>query len=421
MLGSRKLAATLPRLLYIGDVPVEASYHGSALLYRLLERYPVDRLRIVEAGGVTSMAARRLKGVRYDDRRRPWLRLERTRFRALYGSLVLATTQGRVRQFGRIAREFRADAILSVAHGFACVAAAALAERIGVPLHLVCHDEWAQTVEIRGDAARKEHIFEKVYVTAASRLCVSPFMAQEYASRYGAAGSVLYPSRASDALTFDRPPPRLARTGGDFVCAYAGSVNSREYAVALKRLADCLGSLDGRLLIYGPMDPALANYVGLTTANVEFCGLLPSRSLIENLRERADVLFVPMSFSLDHRANMEVSFPSKLTDYSAVGLPLLVYGPEYCSAARWARANAPVAEVVDQEGGEALTDALKRLADNPTHRVRLAQSAIVAGDRYFSHEAAWNAFSAALGVADEPHPFDRRSAAGRCSDLVLEE
>ena len=43
-------ASTLPRLLYIGDVPVEASYHGSALLYRLLQTYPPDRLRIIEAG-----------------------------------------------------------------------------------------------------------------------------------------------------------------------------------------------------------------------------------------------------------------------------------------------------------------------------------------------------------------------------------
>ena len=40
----------LPRLLYIADVAVEASYYGSALVYRLLERYPVEQLRIVEAG-----------------------------------------------------------------------------------------------------------------------------------------------------------------------------------------------------------------------------------------------------------------------------------------------------------------------------------------------------------------------------------
>ena len=53
-----------PRLLYIGDVPVEASYHGSALLHRLLAEYPVDKLCVVETA-TQSIAARRLSGVNY--------------------------------------------------------------------------------------------------------------------------------------------------------------------------------------------------------------------------------------------------------------------------------------------------------------------------------------------------------------------
>ena len=64
---------SLPRLLYIGDVPVEASYHGSALLYRLLEDYPKERLKIVEAGVQLSRPERRLAGVAYEDRRLPLL------------------------------------------------------------------------------------------------------------------------------------------------------------------------------------------------------------------------------------------------------------------------------------------------------------------------------------------------------------
>ena len=31
-------------LLYVGDVPVEASYHGSALLHRLLSGHPHEKL-----------------------------------------------------------------------------------------------------------------------------------------------------------------------------------------------------------------------------------------------------------------------------------------------------------------------------------------------------------------------------------------
>ena len=65
----------MPRLLYIADVQVEASQHGSALIYRALETYPADRLRIVETG-LPSQAARRLPGVTYASLpigRRRWL------------------------------------------------------------------------------------------------------------------------------------------------------------------------------------------------------------------------------------------------------------------------------------------------------------------------------------------------------------
>src|ERR671921_83053 len=54
----------LPRLLYVGDVPGEASYHGSALLHRLLSDYPHDRLTVVETAK-ESDPTRRLPNVNY--------------------------------------------------------------------------------------------------------------------------------------------------------------------------------------------------------------------------------------------------------------------------------------------------------------------------------------------------------------------
>ena len=53
-----------PKLLYVGDVPVEASYHGSALLHRLLSDYPRDHLTIIETA-TRSSALRRLPNVKY--------------------------------------------------------------------------------------------------------------------------------------------------------------------------------------------------------------------------------------------------------------------------------------------------------------------------------------------------------------------
>ena len=387
----------LPRLLYLGDVPVEASYHGRAFLYRLLERYPADRLHIVEAGLVASEASRRLMDVRYDDRRPPFLRLARTRFAALYWSLFLLLARARARSLMSAVREFKPDAILSVGQGLSCVTAAALAARSRVPLHLICHDPWSIHTAVCGTACG-ERIFGDVYRAAASRLCISPYMAEAFEKRYHARGSVLYPLRASDTAVFEQPPERLGRTTTQFTCAFAGTVNNRGYAAALKQLAECLIPFGGRLLIFGAINMADAESLGLTGPNIEIGEAPSSRALIAMLRERADVLFVPMSFAQQDRTDMEISFPSKLSDYTAAALPLLIYGPEYCSAVRWAKANAPVAEVVTIEGGEGLSQALKKLASDPGQRMQLAQAAAATGNRYFSYEAAFGTFTAALGA-----------------------
>ena len=108
------------------------------------------------------------------------------------------------------------------------------------------------------------------------------------------------------------------------------------------------------------------------------------------------MLFVPMSFDDPGEGHsMRLGFPSKLTDYTATGLPLLIWGPDYCSAVRWARQNRPVAEVVTSENSDALAQALDRLA-SPGHRVMLAAKALELGNKFFSHASAERTFFAAV-------------------------
>lgn len=391
---ARATGANLPRLLYLGNLAVDASFAGSALLYRLLQSYPSERLCIAEAGARTSALDLRLRGVRYEDYRPMFARLLRSRFSQHYRSWLILTAAARARQFMALVHDFQPEAVLSVTAGHSFITAASLANKIDVPYHLICHDEWAATMAPY-HVLYRHHIFGQVYRMAASRLCVSPFMAQDYEDRYIARARVLYPSRAANALEFSEPPDRLGRTDHAFVCAYAGSFTPA-YTAALRRVAQCLASFGGRLLIFGPMDEALARSADLYAPNVELGGLLTSDALIATLRARADALFVPMSFSPGDRANAQIGFPSKLTDSTAVGVPLVVYGPEYCSAVRWAQANAPVAEVITVEGDTELFGALRRLALDPAYRLQLGKAALSAGKRYFSNEVAFDVFSAAL-------------------------
>ena len=392
--------AQLPRLLYLGDVPVESSYHGSALLYRLLETYPPDRLMVIEADSLPSEARRRLKGVAYQTLRAGGTRWLNTRLHAwwsLWLSLRSASWAGRVPES---LGDFSPEAVLTVAHGHGWVTAAEFARRRGLPLHLIVHDDWPRVVRLPPPFSdRVDRQFGSIYRVAASRLCVSPWMAAEYLRQYGATGQVLYPSRSREAPVYAAPPDRLRHSEPGLTFAFAGSLNVPDYYRTLGVLAKVLQSAGGRLLVFGPMDAKQAAPGGLSDLNVEFCGLLASRELMDRLRTEVDVLLVPMSFAPGDAAPVQLSFPSKLTDYSAVGLPLLIVGPPNSSAVRWARENPGVAEVVDVADPDRLAAAVNRLAGDPDYRVALAASALEVGARMFAHETAWAAFSEALSRA----------------------
>jgi hypothetical protein len=219
-------------------------------------------------------------------------------------------------------------------------------------------------------------------------------MSRFYEERYGAPAEVMYPSRAIDCPDYDEPPAHLARNDKPFTIAFAGTINSNGYLQALLALQQSLKAINGRLLIFGPLTTAEAQHAGLRDAVMR--GLLSSSELLTRLREEADALFVPMSFDPGDRANMEMAFPSKLADYTATGLPLLIYGPAYCSAVTWAHENPGASEVVKSE--PALSPAIQRLANDVHHRVTLGKRALEVGRRYFSHSRAKKLFYQSLSV-----------------------
>ena len=384
------------RLLYIGDVPVEASYHGSALLYRLLSDYPPESLCIVESA-TRSVASRRLPGVTYHSyplAKQRWLNTRFHQQAMAWFSRVAVRAGPRI---GAIVETFDCESVLTVAHGFGWLAAADVAARRKLPLHLMVHDDWPRVANVK--PAFRDWIdarFTSVYRQARSRFCVSPAMRSAYERRYGVSAQVLFPMRERNAVGFEAPPARLAGNAGQFTIAFAGSINSSGYIQALLALQQSLSSIGGRLLIFGPLTAAEAQRCGLHNPQTTVRGLVSATALMTCLREEADALFVPMSFASEDRTNMTLAFPSKLADCTAVGLPLLVYGPAYCSAVTWARENEGVAEVVDTNEGLQLSAAVARLAADPSRRLALAHRALELGRQYFAHEAVQHVFDGAI-------------------------
>jgi glycosyltransferase involved in cell wall biosynthesis len=383
------LGDVLPNLLYVADVPVEHSYHGSALVYRLLQNYPASRLRVVEVFSVSEIN-RRLTGVQYRSLRLPFQRLLTTRFHFLTSSMLVAFGGGCSQSALSIAAEgFSPEAVLTVVHGYSWKSAVKLARRRNLPYHLILHDDWQGTFSAaRMLRPRLNRQFGEVYRNAASRLCVSPYMADCYSRKYGVSGHVLYPSRAAGAVNFDTPSPRINDTGSDFTIAFAGTINSSGYVAALRSVTRALEPIGGRLVIFGSISATDAQKAGLNGTNVHLKGLVRPDELGKICREEVDALLVPMSFDPKDRAHMMLSFPSKLTDYTAIGLPIIIFAPSYSSAVNWAAEYPNVAEVVDRDDTASLAVAIARLASDPLRRRQLACRALEVGKRCFDHGIA---------------------------------
>lgn len=388
--------ADLPRVLYLADVPVESSQHGSALMFRALEGYPPDRLRIVETGAA-SQPARRLSGVAYSHAP-AGTRLLNSRLHGWYSLWLTANAHRRSQRVESDLAGFAPDAVVTVGHGFGWVTAAALAARAGVPLHLIVHDDWprlsAIAAPMRGWLDRR---FGDVYRMAHTRLCISPAMAEDYQRRYGPPASVMYPSRSADCPVFEPRPPRDL-SGHGMVIGYGGN-SGPEVMSCLRELAGALPGGNVRVAVFGPFDEQARAELWSLSPAFTFHGFVPHARMIAGLRDSADVLFVPMTFEPADRDNMTVSFPSKLADYTAAALPLLVYAPPYSSVVRWAREYEGVAEVVDRRGSGPLREALERLASDRDRRGRLAARASEVGAACFNAAAAHRVLHAALGTA----------------------
>ena len=386
---------SLPRLAYIGEVPVRNISAGPALLYRLLETYPRNRLIIVESADNAPSPDTQLPVTH-----RPFFlmhrRLMQTRFARTYGAWIYGRAAARGRRLAARLQDFRPEAILSVAHGFGWITAAAAAAVLKVPLHLIVHDHWRPTMSIphwlENDA---ERLFAKTYCNAASRMPVSPDMEAHYRSLYGAAGVVVYPSSGADAFHLTTPPFRTPISGA-FVFAYAGSAPSSGQRRALADFANATASLGVRLRIYQELTLKQLRRDGLRTDNVDIASFLPVDALHRALLDSVDAMYLPMSFAPEDRDNVELCFPSKLTDYTIPGLPILVRAPDYGTAANWAKSYPQAAILITNEDPSTLAAAVQRIVNDAPYRHALATHALEIGQHLFAQTIVFKIFSETL-------------------------
>jgi len=385
------------KILYISDVPVEATTGGEMLMYKLFKDHPPDKLLIIQTRNDKEIydisKNSELLNVKYINFK--YLSLPGSSIKFIYHInhwINYLYSLCWYRKVKKLATNFDCDVIVTVGHHFFWTTAFRISKKLNKPLRVIVHDHWDVTVS---GLLIKKYLgvkFGIMFREANRRFVVSPFMAEVYAKRYGFKSQILYPIAQNITGSFEnslkqRKPSELALTIG-----YAGSLWNG-YPNNIISLSHALSFINCNVMAFTNKDIHFLRKNGLKTNNIKLFPFLSVERLLRKLREECDILYLPMDFDPVYEMNMRLAFPSKIAEYTLLKLPILIHAPKYSSIVKWAieHEDLKFSEIVTSLDGDEIILQVKKLFDY-NHRFQLGQNAYRIGQTYFDHSIVKKVF-----------------------------
>lgn len=387
-------------LVFSSEIP-QTSVAGGLLLYRLLKDHPADQMAVV---GWQPRPESQLLECAYHAPRTPWRRFEYSRFNRLHRTL---RTMGLiplipVAEVDRMLDGFRPDVVVTVMQfGTWYDSAKRYARAKGLPLVAIVHDAneafdhvygWAQDLRNRADA--------RFYGFASRRLCVSPEMEAACFRKFGVHGDVLYPNRDISLAPRPLEESRMLKMTGRVTLGYAGTLGYG-YGEQLVRILPALRDSGTKLVVYGKLD-APQRAILERESCVELRGFVRDpEDAWTAIKRDCDAVLLPYLNPPDalHGRLYASHFPSKLPEYLALGMPVIVAGPPEATGVRWGAAHPTAIITVMEADAAVLARHLVQLRDDTSYRLRLAAESVSAGNREFDPRRIREQFYAALNEA----------------------
>lgn len=169
-------------------------------------------------------------------------------------------------------------------------------------------------------------IFEPKILAAAEKVLVMSETLQElYWQRYKIKSS-LVPQPVDLELYFPRKAISLETKKREIV--YTGVVYSPQLD-GIHNMVKAVNSFGSELKfsIYTPQDNSIFHLPGVEEKNIQI-KYVPHSNIAE-VQKLASILFLPLSFECNYRNLVATAAPSKLPEYLASGVPILVNAPSY--------------------------------------------------------------------------------------------
>lgn len=308
-------------------------------------------------------------------------RLQQTRIANFVHDLVHLTAGWRIpRGIETAAREFNPDLVMIGAETPIADLGIALSKKLKVPL--VGHFMDWPTFSMCGH--RWIFKFASQRFLARYRACdlafgICPEMLEKLGHHRNA--HVFYPSGNPPELT---PKIRVRNQGKPFRLLFAGNLGQWYGSMVLSLAKVLSGASSIRFTIAGKNAVWSEEEMKWLKVSGIYVGYKKGDEYDE-LFEDTDCVLVCMGFGEDARLIESTSFKSKFVDYLVSGRPIVVWGPEYCTAVRHAKKYG-FAEFVTDPNPEIVQKSVLELAHDPKRSEDLVHNAL----KFFEMEIAAN-------------------------------
>ena len=271
--------------------------------------------------------------------------------------------------------------------------AAFLAKKWNVPFSLVIHDQpelWAKSNQEKQKIAKRTQLV----IARAKRIwTVSPELADAYGLKLNSKTSVLLPIPNGK---FYNLPSLEKFDDGKFIVAHAGSLHPFQFN-NLKILANCLKKINGVLLLIASENNLTLKKLKNECSNIKCKKPFETNiEAIQFLSKTADCLLVSYSFDLSQQLWAKTSFPSKLVEFTHLGIPILILAPPETAISNWALDNDWLGYVSSLEEKQ-INNILSKLTDREDWLIMAKQSKKIAMNT-FDPENIHNQFKSEIAT-----------------------
>ena len=385
-----------PRILLITSNPPADEMGGSMLLYRqFVERSDYEIFVVTDKPGFHSDD---FPYLRYEH---PQLlhRLQNSRLSLYAHDYVHTLASCRIpNKVMDAAKRFRPDLVLMGAETWISDLAIRVARRLKKPLAGYFMD-WP-TYGMLGHSLVKQYCasrFMKRYQACDLAFGICPEMLEALGPHKNS--HVYYPPGARRRVS--SPTPISRNPNAPFRLLFAGNLG-QWYGKMLLSLSQRMEQQQGvSLRIAGKNDPwSNEDKQHLEDSGV-FAGFLKGRGYQKEL-ENADALLVIMGFEPESKTIESTSFKSKLADYLVLGKPILVWGPDYSTAARTGNREG-FAVVVDSKNPKEVNNALRKLSNDPARGAELVSNGIRFYEQHLAPDIVFGEALNAINTVIEEH------------------